>query len=1105
MSDKLYELMDWPEIEAIVYSEESEPRRILGPRVTKDGILIQCFLPGAVQAKILLTKEKQTYDMVMEDEAGFFAVLIPGNKIPKYKVEMQDGEGNKKQFYDPYAFETKISLDEEQQFCAGICYEIYEKLGAHTMTINGVSGVYFAVWAPNALRVSVVGDFNHWDGRIHQMNRLAVSGIFELFIPGIKPGALYKYEIKAKGSLVYLKADPYGNQAELRPKTASIVADLNHYQWQDDQWMKDRKHINDEKKPMLVYEMHLGSWIKPEEEGKLFCNYRDIAPKLAEYLKDMGYTHVELMPVMEHPFDASWGYQVTGYYAPTSRYGTCEDFMYFMDYLHRQGIGVILDWVPAHFPKDTPGLPNFDGTCLYEHLDPRQGMHPHWGTLIYNYGRPQVRNFLISNALFWVEKFHADGIRMDAVASMLYLDYGKNDGEWVPNIYGGNENLEAIEFLKHLNSIFKKRHPDALLIAEESTAWPKITGSIEDEGLGFDMKWNMGWMNDFIDYMKKDPLFRGGAHDELTFSMVYAYSEKFLLSLSHDEVVHLKGSLLMKMPGDKAEKFANLRAAYGFMAVHPGKKLLFMGQEFAQEREWSEERSLDWDLLEQSEHQQFKNYVKALWNFYKGHPALFELDYDTEGFEWINHMESEKNMLTFIRKTKKKEELLVIVCNFSSLAYEKYQMGVPYPGKYKEIFNSDAVEFGGTGLRNARVKSSKRAECDERKNSIVIDVAPFSVQIFSFTKEERKTTAKVSSGKAVKDTASVKAPAKRKAKTTAKNAEIKEKSGVSKVRAELEKKIEEERKKELEQQALQIAAAGKTAEKAGSGKAEAETADTQIAAKAETGKTASGSKTKRSAKSKAAAKPDAKKIAAKPESEKIEAKPEAEKIEAKPDAKKIAAKPESEKIEAKPEAKKIAAKPESEKIEAKPEAKKIAAKPESEKIEAKPEAKKIAAKPEAEKIAAKPDAKKIAAKPESEKIEAKPDAKKIAAKPEAEKIEAKPEAKKIAANPESEKIEAKPEAKTIAATAEAEITEATPAAKETAAKPEAEKTEAKPEAVQAEEDKQSVSPAVEKAEKVSAAAAKAEETKTAETGKAGTQTVRTTSKKKTTRKTTKKK
>ena len=1057
MSDKLYELMDWPEIEAVVYSEESEPRRILGPRVTEDGILIQCFVPGAVQARILLTKEKETYDMVMEDEAGFFAVLIPGNKIPKYKVEIQDGEGNKKQFYDPYAFTSKISLDEEQQFCAGICYDIYEKLGAHTMTINGVSGVYFAVWAPNAIRVSVVGDFNHWDGRAHQMNRLAVSGIFEIFIPGIKPGALYKYEIKAKGSLVYLKADPYGNQAELRPKTASIVADLNHYRWQDDQWLKDRKRVNDEKKPMLVYEMHLGSWIKPEEEGKLFCNYRDIAPKLAEYLKDMGYTHVELMPVMEHPFDASWGYQVTGYYAPTSRYGTCEDFMYFMDYLHQQGIGVILDWVPAHFPKDTPGLPNFDGTCLYEHLDPRQGMHPHWGTLIYNYGRPQVRNFLISNALFWVEKFHADGIRMDAVASMLYLDYGKNDGEWVPNIYGGNENLEAIEFLKHLNSIFKKRHPDALLIAEESTAWPKITGSIEDDGLGFDMKWNMGWMNDFIDYMKKDPLFRGGAHDELTFSMVYAYSEKFLLSLSHDEVVHLKGSLLMKMPGDKEQKFANLRAAYGFMAVHPGKKLLFMGQEFAQEREWSEERSLDWELLEQPDHQQFKNYVKALWNFYKEQPALYEMDYDTEGFEWINHMESEKNMLTFIRKTKKKEELLVIVCNFSPLSYEKYQMGVPYPGKYKEIFNSDAAEFGGTGVRNARAKSSKRAEHDERKNSIVIDVAPLSVQIFSYIKEEKKTTAKTGAKKTVKETTSAKSAEKGKTRAARaeKAAESRENPAVSKVRAELEQKIEEERKKELEQQALSIAAAaeavkadavskketgiGAEAENIGtnakSSKAEAGKNDKALTAKAGAKKTASkktagtrakkaaaktgtekaaGAKAKKAAVGTAAekveVKAEAEKTMAKPENEKIEAKPEAKKIEAKPDAKKIAAKPEAEKIEAKPDAKKIAAKPEAEKIEAKPDAKKIEAKPDAEKIEARPEAKKIEAKPDAEKIEAKPEAKKIAAKPDAEKIEAKPEAEKIAAKPEAEKIEAKPEAEKITAKPEAEKIAAKPEA-----------------------------------------------------------------------------------------------
>ena len=769
MSDKLYEMMDWPEIEAIVYSEESEPKKLLGPRVTPEGILIQCFLPDARQVKVVLTKGKEEYEMEQQDEAGYFAVLIPGDKIPKYKYEAVYDEGVAEKFYDPYAFDKQISVEEEQQFCAGICYNIYEKLGAHPMTIQGVSGVYFAVWAPNAMRVSVVGDFNHWDGRRHQMNRLSVSGIYELFIPGVKAGALYKYEIKAKGSLVYLKSDPYGNESELRPKTASVVTDLKGYQWNDGDWMKARKQLHDEKKPLAVYEMHLGSWRKPEEEGKLFYNYREIAPLLADYIKEMGYTHVELMPIMEHPLDESWGYQVTGYYAPTSRYGSCEDFMYFMDYMHQQGIGVILDWVPAHFPKDTFGLSNFDGTCLYEHLDPRQGMHPHWGTLIYNYGRPQVKNFLISNALFWAEKYHADGIRMDAVASMLYLDYGKNDGEWVANIYGGNENLEAIEYLKHLNSIFKKKHPEVLLIAEESTAWPKITGDVEDDGLGFDYKWNMGWMNDFIDYMKKDPIYRSGAHDELTFSMIYAYSEKFLLSLSHDEVVHGKCSLLNKMPGEKEKKMANLRAALGYMIVHPGKKLLFMGQEFAQEREWSEQRELDWNLLEEKDHRQMQDYMKALLKLYKEQPALYEEDYDPAGFEWINVMETEKNMLTFIRKGKKKDSTLVVVCNFSALPYEKYQMGVPYPGKYKEIFNSDAKIYGGTGVGNPRVKVSKKEEWDERKNSIVINVAPLSVQIFSYTRNE--------------------------AKKTGKKAEKQEQTAVSKVRRTLEKKIEEERVK----------------------------------------------------------------------------------------------------------------------------------------------------------------------------------------------------------------------------------------------------------------------------------------------------------------------
>ena len=589
--------MDWPEIEAVVYSEEYAPREILGPHVTGDGVLIQCFFPGADKVTVKMTKDGREYPMSKEDDAGYFAVLLSGRKIPEYTYLVEQ-KGEQIECYDAYAFPCQITLEEEQKFINGICYDIYEKLGAHPMTVNGVDGVYFAVWAPNAARVSVVGDFNHWDGRVYQMQRLSVSGIYELFIPQIPVGSLYKYELKLKDGLTYLKADPYANQAELRPATASVVADLTQYVWKDQTWMKERKKIQTEDAPIFVYEMHLASWKKPED-GREFYNYRELAPMIVAYVKEMGYTHVELMPVMEHPFDASWGYQVTGYYAPTSRYGSPEDFMYFVDTLHQAGIGVILDWVPAHFPRDTFGLANFDGTCLYEHLDPRQGYHPHWGTLIYNYGRPQVKNFLIANALFWTEKFHADGIRFDAVASMLYLDYGKNDGEWIANIYGGNENLDAVELLKHLNSIFKKKHPDALLIAEESTAWPRVTGSVDTEdGLGFDYKWNMGWMNDFVGYMSNDPYFRGAHHNELTFSMVYAYSERFMLSLSHDEVVHQKGSLLEKMPGTEDKKFANLRAAYGFFMTHPGKKLLFMGQEYGQVHEWAENKALDWEDLE---------------------------------------------------------------------------------------------------------------------------------------------------------------------------------------------------------------------------------------------------------------------------------------------------------------------------------------------------------------------------------------------------------------------------------------------------------------------------------------------------------------------------
>ena len=827
MDNKLYEMMDWAAVEGIVYSEEDHPHDILGAHVTEEGILIQTFLPTAKSVTVVLKDSKKEYPMDLEDEEGFFAALLPGKRIPKYHYhvdfgEEADGKENIVEYEDPYRFAPQITEKETKKFNAGICYDIYEKLGSHPMTVNGVEGVLFAVWAPNAMRVSVVGDFNLWDGRRLPMRRLWDSGIFELFVPGLATGQLYKYEIKAKGGLTFLKADPYANAAQLRPDTASVITDLSQYAWKDEAWLKQRKNADSKKAPMSIYEVHLGSFRKPED-GREFYNYRELAVMLADYVKEMGYTHIELMPVMEHPFDGSWGYQVTGYYAPTSRYGTPEDFMYFMDYMHAQGIGVILDWVPAHFPRDTFGLAAFDGTCLYEHLDPRKGSHPHWGTLIYNYGRPEVKNFLIANALFWAEKYHIDGIRMDAVASMLYLDYGKNEGEWVPNIYGGNENLEAVEFFHHLNSIFKQKEPGVLMIAEESTAWPKVTGAVEDEGLGFDYKWNMGWMNDFIYYMSLDPIFRTANHGALTFSMVYAYSEDYILTLSHDEVVHGKASMIGKMPGDREQQFANLRAAYGFMLAHPGKKLLFMGQDFAQYDEWAEDRSLEWELLQYDEHKQMQNYVKALNTFYKEHPALYEMDYDPDGFTWINNISANENMVVFTRNTKKKEEMLLIVCNFSPLTYENHKIGVPYPGKYKEIFNSDSKEFGGSGVGNPRLKQSKKSECDDRADSILITVPPMSITVFSYTKAaagravNKKTATKKTAEKKVteKKTAEKKVAAVKE--TEKKTAEKKSSEKVTSIKAASEKK----------------AAAKKTTAKQGTGKQATPKAELEMAAASE--------------------------------------------------------------------------------------------------------------------------------------------------------------------------------------------------------------------------------------------------------------------------------
>ena len=739
MDQVLYDLMDWAGIEEIVYSEAANPERLLGAHEVEEGLLIQVFMPHAVAVAAKVGNE--SYPMELQDEAGYYAVLLHGKKMSKYLLEITYDNGTTEELQDPYAFPSQFTDAKLKKFDAGIYYDVYRKMGAHPMTIDGVSGVYFAVWAPCAMRVSVVGDFNMWDGRRHQMKRLGDSGVFELFMPGLEVGALYKYEIKNHHGEPMLKSDPYGNYSELRPDNASIVWDLEQFFWNDEIWMKNRELEAAKDKPLSIYELHLGSWmrheLKMDEDGEPvigseFYNYREIAPKLAEYVKKLGYTHVELMPVMEHPLDESWGYQVTGYYAPTSRYGTPDDFMYFMNYMHEQGIGVILDWVPAHFPRDAHGLACFDGSCVYEHQDPRQGAHPHWGTLIYNYGRPQVTNFLIANALFWAKQYHADGIRMDAVASMLYLDYGKNDGEWVANIYGGHENLEAVEFLKHLNSIFKKEIKGGLLIAEESTAWPQITGSVKENGLGFDYKWNMGWMNDFTGYMQCDPYFRNQHYGELTFSMFYAYSEDFVLVFSHDEVVHGKSSMLCKMPGETyEEKAANLRTAYGFMYGHPGKKLLFMGQEFAQISEWNENEELPWNILEYPLHKNMQDYVTALNELYRTHPAMYQKDFEQEGFEWINCTSAADNIVVFTRKTDKPEETLLFVCNFAPVLHEKYQIGLPFTGRYKEIFNSDAKQFGGSGKGNSRVRAAKKEEYDGRDYSMQITVPPMSMIVFS--------------------------------------------------------------------------------------------------------------------------------------------------------------------------------------------------------------------------------------------------------------------------------------------------------------------------------------------------------------------------------------
>ncbi len=732
MTKKLYKLMNWADIEGIVYSEEDDPHRILGAHTVSTGTLIQCFYPGAVHATVIT--EKGCYKMELADEEGFFAVLVPKSDKTKYTIEVEMEDGLTKEICDPYNFEPQITKKDTEKFNSGIHYSIYDLLGAHVKTIDGITGVYFAVWAPNALRVSVVGDFNNWDGRYHQMRRLWNSGIFEIFVPCANVKDNYKFEIKAKGGNIFLKSDPYGNYTQLRPDTASVVTDFSGFKWTDSDWVRKRKTFQPENSPISVYELHLGSYAKPDEtDGRPFYNYRELAPMIIRHVKEMGYTHIELLPVMEHSLDASWGYQITGYFAPTSRYGTPEDFMYFINEMHTHDIGVILDWVPAHFPKDDHGLSGFDGTYLYEHADPRQGEHPLWDTKIFNYGRPEVSNFLLSNALFWINEFHADGLRINAVASMLYLDYGKEAGQWIANMYGGRENLEAIEFLKHMNSIVHKQKSGVLMIAEESTAWPKVTDFLEKDGLGFDLKWNMGWMNDFIGYMNYDPFFRSHHHGELTFSMIYAYSENFMLPISHNEVVHGKSSMIEKMPGDIPEKFKNLRVAYGYMMTHPGKKLLFMGQDFAEFDEWNETRSVQWDLLQYDNHKNTQAFIKTLNQYYKEYPALHQADHTPDGFEWINNISANENVVVYLRKAEKETDTLLIVCNFANEARKDYRVGVPYPGKYKEILNSDSRKYGGNNMINAKAIASDEQEYDGRNDSIAFKMPALSIQIFSYT------------------------------------------------------------------------------------------------------------------------------------------------------------------------------------------------------------------------------------------------------------------------------------------------------------------------------------------------------------------------------------
>ena len=749
MADKAYEYMDWPRIEAIVYGEEASPRDVMQPRVTEDGVLLQGFFPGTEAAEVVVGKK--SYPMILEDEAGYYAVMLPMKRIPEYCFRVTRGSV-KETFYDAYECPCQITEEEERAFCAGVYYKAYQKLGAHPSTYGGVKGTYFAVWAPNAIRVSVVGDFDRWDGRRLPMHRMPMSGIFELFVPGVKAGTAYQYEVKIKGGNIQRKSDPYGNGTQEPPSVLSVVADLGEFFWQDDEWMKERVKYESREVPVSIYETDITAW----------KNSRD----LIEFVKETGYTHVEFHPIMEYLDQRSGGYSTSAYYSVTNRFGTADDLRALVEELHMAGIGVLLDWAPAQFPRFDAGLEKFDGTPLYEVQNPAMAVHPMWGTMLFNYGSPMVRDFLLSNEFFWGDEFHVDGFRLDDVDAMLYLDFGREAGQWTPNLYGSNENLQALEFIKHLNSIVKKYNPGVIMIAQEDGLWPQLTDSVENDHPGFDYKWSGGWTRDFLTYMETEPMRRNEHYDQMTLSMMYAYSEHYVLTLGKRDV-GTTAEFLEKLPGSLKQKVAQLRAAYGYLTLHPGIKMT----------------APDFDITPE-----LKEYIHDLNEFYKTNPALYLMDGNSDGFEWIRFTNYDENIVAFLRKTEKPEETLLAVCNFSPVSYDSYQVGVPFKGKYKEILNSDSGKYGGQGVVNVRVKASIDKECDNREFSLKLKLPAYGVTVFTCTPEKRASQKKTAKASKIMKTAdgksrtATKKTAVKKSKGTSKTVEKTVNSAVEKVK-----------------------------------------------------------------------------------------------------------------------------------------------------------------------------------------------------------------------------------------------------------------------------------------------------------------------------------